>query len=80
LGLKPVFDIEERLHKSSSRRKPPDKQAEAIEKVIAQAELLADAWSADERFDRARQEAPAPRSNGVIVLLMGLFVRSLRLL
>lgn len=24
---------------------PPDKQAEATEKVIAQAELLADAWS-----------------------------------
>ena len=25
---------------------PPDKQPEAIEKVIAQAELLADAWAA----------------------------------
>ena len=24
---------------------PPDKQPEAIEKVIAQAELLADAWA-----------------------------------
>jgi type I restriction enzyme R subunit len=30
---------------------PPDKQAEAVEKVIAQAELLADAWSGNEGFD-----------------------------